>query len=95
MVKDLTSNFQDDSLDDLEDDFATEYNARLNEEYEGEKERTNHEENINKRHDYLKQRLDKANMVRHLKLYSFFKFKFRNWSDLDRLKRRSFDYGHG
>jgi len=52
----------DDSLDELEDDFATEYNARLNEEYEGEKERTNHEENINKRHDYLKQRLDKANM---------------------------------
>ena len=75
MVKDLTSNFQDDSLDDLEDDFATEYNARLNEEYEGEKERTNHEENINKRHDYLKQRLDKANMVRHLKTLQFFQIQ--------------------
>ena len=48
---------------DLDDGFSTEYNARLNEEYEGEKERTNHEENINKRHDYLKQRLDKANLV--------------------------------
>jgi len=47
---------------DLDDGFSTEYNARLNEEYEGEKERTSHEENINKRHDYLKQRLDKANL---------------------------------
>ena len=43
--------------------FSSEYQARLTEDYEGEKERTNHEENINKRHDYLKIRLDKANAV--------------------------------
>merc|ERR1712183_78112 len=41
--------------------FSSEYQARSTEDYEGEKERTNHEENINKRHDYLKIRLDKAN----------------------------------
>jgi len=47
---------------DLDDGgFSSEYQARLTEDYEGEKERTNHEENINKRHDYLKIRLDKAN----------------------------------
>ena len=50
---------------DLDDGgFSSEYQARLTEDYEGEKERTNHEENINKRHDYLKIRLDKANAVR-------------------------------
>lgn len=41
--------------------FSNEYQARLYEEHEGNEERTNHEQNINKRHIYLKQRLDKAN----------------------------------
>ena len=56
---------------DLEDDgFSHEYNQRLIEEYEGEKERGSHEENINKRHDYLKLRLDKANAVRKTKNFN-------------------------
>ena len=45
----------------MEHDFNADYHSRLNDEYQGEKERTSHEENINKRHDYLKQRLDIAN----------------------------------
>ena len=57
--KDETSQF-----DQEDDGFSHEYNQRLIEEYEGEKERGSHEENINKRHDYLKRRLDKANAVR-------------------------------
>lgn len=54
--------FSQDGEGHYDDGFSSEYQARLTEEYEGEKERTNHEENINKRHDYLKIRLDKANV---------------------------------
>merc|ERR1711892_539726 len=55
------NNDETSQFDQEDDGFSHEYNQRLIEEYEGEKERGSHEENINKRHDYLKRRLDKAN----------------------------------
>lgn len=45
----------------IEQDFTTDYNSRLNDDYEDTKERTSHEENINLRHGYLKQQLVSAN----------------------------------
>ena len=39
---------------DIEHDFDDDYHSRINEEFEGEKERTNHEENVSRRHEILK-----------------------------------------
>ena len=79
---------EDQDLDD--GGFSSEYQARLTEDYEGEKERTNHEENINKRHDYLKIRLDKANAVSKTKTYFICDeiVNSRNWKDLDHWRKK-------
>merc|ERR1711937_200876 len=58
----ICENTEDVDFDhDIEHDFDDDYHSRLNEEFEGEKERTNHEENVSRRHEILKARLDQAN----------------------------------